>query len=117
LMTLGALKACAQLGLRCPDDVALCGFDDHEWAEIFSPPLTVVRQPTYEIGTTATRLLARAIHGEALPAEAVFLKTRLIVRASCRAGGHEGEPEEEAGKIESLSTRHGPGHTRAHGDI
>ena len=117
LMTLGALKSCARLGLRCPDDVALCGFDDHEWAELFSPPLTVVRQPTYEIGTTAARLLARAIHGEALPAEAVLLKTRLIVRASCRAGGHEGEPEEEAGKTEGLYTRHGPGHTRAHGNL
>jgi LacI family transcriptional regulator len=97
LMTLGALKACAQLRLRCPDDVALCGFDDHEWAEIFSPPLTVVRQPTYEIGTTAAQLLARAIRGEALPAETILLKTRLIIRASCRPGGHEGQLEEEAG--------------------
>ena len=87
-MTLGALKACAQLRLRCPDDVALCGFDDHEWAEIFSPALTVVRQPTYEIGTTAARLLARASHGETLAAEAVLLKTRLIIRASCSPGGH-----------------------------
>jgi len=113
LMTLGALKACAQLGLRCPDDMALCGFDDHEWAELFSPPLTVVRQPTYEIGTTAARLLARAIHGEALPAEAVLLKTRLIIRASCRPGGHKEKLEEEAGEPEGPSMRHRPGHPRA----
>jgi len=113
LMTLGALKACARLGLRCPDDVALCGFDDHEWAELFSPPLTVVRQPTYEIGTTAARLLARAIDGEALPAEAALLKTRLIIRASCRPGGHE-EKLEEAGEPEGPSMPTGrdiQGHT------
>jgi DNA-binding LacI/PurR family transcriptional regulator len=109
LMTLGALKACARLGLRCPDDVALCGFDDHEWAEIFSPPLTVVRQPTYEIGTTAARLLARAIHGEAVPAEAVLLKARLIIRASCRSGGHKdkSETEGESGVMQGHPRRRG----------
>ena len=93
LMTLGALKAFAQLGLRCPDDVSLCGFDDHEWAEIFSPPLTVVRQPTYEVGTTAAQLLVRAIRGEKLTSEPILLKTSLVIRASCRPGGHrEGHP-------------------------
>lgn len=92
LMTLGALKAFARLRVQCPDEVSLCGFDDHEWAAIFSPPLTVVRQPTYEIGTTAGHALVRAIRGEDLAPLPTLLKTSLVVRASCRPGGHAERP-------------------------
>ncbi len=90
-MTLGALRACARLGLRCPDDVAILGFDDHEWAPLFTPPLSVVRQPTYEIGTTAAALLLRAIAGERLSTEPRLLNTTLLIRESCRRGGHPAE--------------------------
>src|SRR3712207_1328318 len=49
LLTLGALLAIKQLGLRCPEDIALVGFDDHPWAAVADPPLTVVRQPSREL--------------------------------------------------------------------
>jgi len=50
LMTVGALAAVHQRDLRVPKDVALVGFDDLPWAEALDPPLTVVRQPAYEVG-------------------------------------------------------------------
>jgi DNA-binding LacI/PurR family transcriptional regulator len=60
LLSLGALQAFAELDVSCPDTVSLIGFDDADWAEAVSPPLTVVSQPVYEIGTVACeRLLAR----------------------------------------------------------
>ena len=42
LMTLGALRAITEAGLRVPDDVLLVGFDDAPWTTLTSPALTVV---------------------------------------------------------------------------
>ncbi|HXR23073.1 MAG TPA: substrate-binding domain-containing protein [Acidimicrobiales bacterium] len=47
----------ASLGLKVPDDVAIVGYDDVVFVELATAPLTSVRQPTYEFGSTAARLL------------------------------------------------------------
>ena len=82
LMTLGVLKALDTLGRRCPDDVAVVGFDDHDWAGHFTPPLTVVRQPTYGLGKAAVGLLLRLIRGETV-GHVAPMNAELIVRRSC----------------------------------
>ena len=50
----------ARAGLRVPDDVTIVGFDDAPWTTLVTPELSVVAQPTYEIGREAARLLATA---------------------------------------------------------
>ncbi len=82
-MTVGALHALRQRGLRCPEDISLISFDDHDWAPIFVPPLTVVRQPTYELGQAAAILLLKMLNHEefALPQP---LPVEFIIRESCR---------------------------------
>ncbi len=83
-LTLGTLYAFRACGLRCPEDVSLISFDDHDWAPLFSPPLTVVRQPTYQLGQTAAHLLMQMINGESVEAPPP-LQVELVVRASCDA--------------------------------
>jgi DNA-binding LacI/PurR family transcriptional regulator len=85
LMTLGALHAFRDLGLSVPGDVGLIGFDDHDWADIFTPPLTVVRQPTFEMGVEAARLLAVRMKSEqkSVSEEIKILDGELVVRGSC----------------------------------
>ncbi len=56
-MTLGLMGAINEMGLRCPEDVSILGFDDFDWAANFSPRLTTVAQPTYEIGKQAIQML------------------------------------------------------------
>lgn len=86
-MTIGALRAIYARGRRCPEDVALVGFDDFEWAEVFRPRLTTVRQPVYELGRTVARLLIKRIAGRRVgPASEVVLPPTLIVRESCGDG-------------------------------
>lgn len=84
LMTIGAMRAIEDAGLHCPEDVALIGFDDFEWASVFRPRLTTVRQPVYEIGKVAARMLIQRIErkrtGEAAE---ILLPPTLIVRESC----------------------------------
>jgi DNA-binding LacI/PurR family transcriptional regulator len=88
-MMIGALQTIAKFGMRCPEDIALAGFDDFTWASVMRPHLTVVDQPTYEIGRQAAHLLfERLQHQERRPAREIRLKTRFIVRESCGSRLH-----------------------------
>jgi LacI family transcriptional regulator len=80
LMTLGVLRALRERGRRVPDDVTIIGFDDAPWTTLVTPPLSVVAQPTYEIGRQAAQLLATA--SPELPARHLVLAPTLIPRAS-----------------------------------
>lgn len=83
LLSLGVLLAIKELGLRCPEDIALVGFDDHPWAAVSNPPLTVVRQPTRELGQIAAQMLLALINGERPAESRVILECELIMRKSC----------------------------------
>jgi LacI family transcriptional regulator len=65
LMTIGAIRAIRDAGWDVPGDIALVGFDDAPWTTLTRPQLTVVSQPTYEIGRQAANLLATAEPGGA----------------------------------------------------
>jgi DNA-binding LacI/PurR family transcriptional regulator len=83
MMALGALAAIQEIGLACPEEVSLLGFDDFYWATLLRPRLTVVRQPAREIGMIAARLLIDHIEGRVSVPTPAVLKTQLIVRDSC----------------------------------
>jgi len=63
LMAMGALDAAHQQGLEVPADVAVMGFDDVDAATVVNPPLTTVRNPSYETGSTAGDLLMSRMTG------------------------------------------------------
>ncbi len=60
-MTLGLMRSLAELAVPCPEQVSVVSFDDFEWAANFSPRLTTIAQPTYEIGKQAMQMLLRII--------------------------------------------------------
>lgn len=69
ILTSGVLFALREHGLRWPDDIAVVGFGDAVWASLVDPPVTVIEQPTAELGATAARmvlaggLLPGGVHG------------------------------------------------------
>ena len=78
-----AWRVLRRRGLRIPDDVSLVGFDDVPWMEMVDPQITVVDQPTIELGRSAARLLLRRLHGgPSLAPEVEVLQPRLLVRGS-----------------------------------
>jgi LacI family transcriptional regulator len=85
VMTIGALKALHELGVRIPTDLSLICFDDLDLASVLSPPLTVVDRPTTEQGVLAMRLLLTRLDTSRPPAppRTIRLDTRLLVRGSC----------------------------------
>jgi LacI family transcriptional regulator len=83
LTTLGALNRIHERGLAIPQEIAIVGFDDMPWATSLNPPLSVVAQPTYELGRKTAQLLFRRIKDRNCDVMEVRLKPRFIVRDSC----------------------------------
>jgi DNA-binding LacI/PurR family transcriptional regulator len=77
VLTLGALKAIAALGLVIPDDVSLLGFDDYDWMEAFQPPLSAVRQPVAELAQAAWQRLAELTGAAPMPGTPPLCHVRL----------------------------------------
>lgn len=82
LVAVGALQACADLGRRVPDDVAIVGFDDIFLASLVTPPLTTCRTPRYDLGVQAMEVLQERINGCAEGCEDIVFQPELVVRAS-----------------------------------
>lgn len=82
-MTIGALRALRDRGLSVPDDMALCCFDDFAWADLFSPRLTAISQPSREIGARAVRLLLERLETPDRPSRTVRLPCAFVHRTSC----------------------------------
>jgi DNA-binding LacI/PurR family transcriptional regulator len=82
LDAIGAMKAVKEKGLRIPEDISLIGFDDIQLTSYTEPTLTTVRQPIYEMGTTAISLLVQLIEGKKEEPLKVELPTQLIIRES-----------------------------------
>lgn len=82
-MVIGALKCLADRGVRIPDDMAVIGFEDYDWADITVPPLSTIRQPVPELGLLAAQLLLRRINRTGgAETELHELKAELVVRGS-----------------------------------
>ena len=82
-MTIGVMEALKERGLRVPDDIALVGFDDFEWAEVFAPRLTVIAQPLGELGAEAVALLLSRLEDATLEPRTLRLPATFVHRDSC----------------------------------
>jgi len=70
--------------MKLKKDIGFIGFTNTKVGELFDPPLTVIRQPAFEIGQTATELLIQMIESKRPVTEfsTKILETELIIRAS-----------------------------------
>ena len=82
MLTAGALQALRDKKISIPNEVALVGFDETTWGELVDPPITVMAQPTEEIGRTATELLFQRIQEPSRSPKTVILKGTLMVKGS-----------------------------------
>jgi DNA-binding LacI/PurR family transcriptional regulator len=76
-LALGVIEAARQAGVRVPEDLSVVGFDDIPGAASSQPGLTTVRQPLFEKGEIAGRLLTEGAAGRE-----VILPVELVVRGS-----------------------------------
>jgi LacI family transcriptional regulator len=88
LSAVGFMGALRQYQLRCPEDIGIVTCDDHPWLDAFSPRLTTINLPKYELGKTAADLLIDTLEPSDAPkkrrgVKTVVLKTSLLIRESC----------------------------------
>lgn len=81
LFLLGVTEALQAAKLRFPNQIALAGFDDLPWTRLVEPGITVIAQPTYDLGRAAIDLLLQRI---AQPAQAM---RRVMLRGELRERG------------------------------
>ena len=84
-MAFGSVNAIEAKGLCVPNDISVIGFDNIKFSSIFKPGLTTIAQPAFEIGVRATELLVNLMKKESVEKKQHILKSRLILRNSCRA--------------------------------
>ncbi|MBP6178170.1 MAG: LacI family DNA-binding transcriptional regulator [Anaerolineales bacterium] len=84
LLTAGAFQALRAKKVLIPNEVAIVGFDETTWGELVDPPITVISQPTEEIGRTATELLFQRIQEPTRLPKTVILNGNLLVKESSR---------------------------------
>jgi len=86
LVAIGLLQGLLRQDLRVPEDVALVGYDDIEFAASSAVPLSSVRQPREELGRTGAGLLYEQIEaqerGATVPTRQVQFRPELVVRRS-----------------------------------
>ncbi len=85
-IAVAALEVIRNLGLKIPDDVAFCSFDDIDLFRLCDPPVTACAQPREEIATEAVRILKDLIrksdNGETNSVNNLVLSTTLEIRPS-----------------------------------
>jgi len=84
LMACGALRQLRVLGLDCPKDVSVAGYDDDRRAETAGPPLTTVRVPLYAMTRDGVRAL---LAGDRVRASIEKYPVELVERASAGPAG------------------------------
>ena len=85
LILLGLAQALRDANLRYPGDLALAGFDDMPWTRVVTPAITVIAQPTCEIGRSAIELLLARIAKPGQLRRRIVLRGELRVRESTAA--------------------------------
>jgi LacI family fructose operon transcriptional repressor len=83
LLAAGALRAILDSKRAIPDEIAFASIDDTPWSRLVVPAVTVIEQPTYEIGQLATELLLKRLKDPTRSTRTITLKGKLIVRQSC----------------------------------
>jgi LacI family transcriptional regulator, repressor for deo operon, udp, cdd, tsx, nupC, and nupG len=83
-MAIGLIAGLRRVGIVCPRDISVIGFDDVDVSKNYIPPLTTMHQPRRETGRVATETLINLIEGNltsSVPAR-IVLRTELVVRES-----------------------------------
>jgi LacI family transcriptional regulator len=95
-MAIGAIGAIRDAGLRIPNDISVCGFDDIPVAKYLSPSLTSVHVPIHELGAMAiSRVFDRLQKRTKGDAAHIFVPTTLSIRNSCKKLNGKSTQEKE----------------------
>lgn len=93
-LTTGCLRILRSKGYKVPGDFGLIGFSNTDLTELLDPPLSVIRQPAFEMGALATNLLLQLIESKrpVTEFETKVMTTELLIRNSTLKNGNISKP-------------------------
>jgi LacI family transcriptional regulator len=80
-LTMGAVIELNRQHISIPDQVSIIGYDNFDWMDLMTPPLTTVKQQAYQMGYVAAEMVMRKLNGMDAE-EHITMKTQLILRGS-----------------------------------
>ncbi len=83
LMALGAIYGIQKSGFRVPEDVAVVGYDDQDFAGFSNPTITTVRSPAFEMGKLAAKLILDRLENQTEMLDPIKVPGTLVIRESC----------------------------------
>jgi DNA-binding LacI/PurR family transcriptional regulator len=85
-LTTGCLRILKAKGMKVPDDMGLIGFSNTDLTELLDPPLSIIKQPAFEMGEVAMNLLLQLIESKrpVIDFETKVLPTELLIRKSTK---------------------------------
>lgn len=83
------LRTLSSIGIKVPGQIRIAGIDDVKYAQLLQTPLTTIRQPCLEIGSTALLAMLDRIANPTAPSREFIVDFELVVRKSTEAGGRE----------------------------
>ena len=81
-VAIGAIRAAEDAGRKVPDDIAVTGFNDYWISEWFDPKITTVRQPMYDIGAIAARMLIKMCESDEKESRTITAPYEIVARQS-----------------------------------
>ena len=81
-LAVGALNALFDNRINVPKDVSIAGYDDTRIASMIRPSLTVIKQPIYDMGAVAARIIVKLIDNQDVEEKYIILPHTLIERQS-----------------------------------
>jgi LacI family transcriptional regulator len=81
VLTMGAVLELNSQQVKIPEDIGIIGYDDFDWMDMITPPLTTVKQQAYQMGFVAAEMMMRKLNGMDVN-EKVMLDTSIIMRKS-----------------------------------
>ncbi|WP_410772151.1 LacI family DNA-binding transcriptional regulator [Fontibacillus sp. BL9] len=90
IVATAVLHEALRLGKKVPDDVQIIGFDDIPLSSLLTPSLTTIRQPAYDMGRAAARLLIQLIENEKTDQTTIQMPVTFTERDTTRKVGQHG---------------------------
>ena len=81
-LAVGALKALKESWIKCPEEVAVIGYDGIERGKYVVPPLTTIRQPLERMGREMVQVLLGLVEGTLQPPVKREFFPELVIRQS-----------------------------------
>lgn len=89
-MSIGAVRALKEAGLRIPEDMAMVCFDEFPWGDLLTPHLTTIAQPCYALGARAVQLLLKRLENPGASGRTIRLAGEISHGISCGCRGTSG---------------------------